>query len=207
MGKKQKQSGSVPNRAIYSRLSYLYQAAAYIQSQGLQSQNPQSQSSPEAAEQAQPHSEDRSQPPTEQGQPELHKDIHAVTARRLLSDLRAASLKTQIRLDPSVKRTVCKYCDTLLIEGASCRSSVENRSRGGRKPWADVLVVKCGTCGGEKRFPVSAARQKRRPFRGEGVEGDVGGEGGEGLAEGKKGAPMKGEEAVPVRRKEEAAGE
>lgn len=192
MGKKQ--SGSVPNRAIYSRLSYLYQAAAYLQSQGLQSQGP-----PTAVEQAQPQNENHSEPPNEQGKrPGPQGDIHAITSRLLLSDLRAASLKTQIRLDPSIKRTVCKYCDTLLVEGASCRSSIENRSKGGRKPWADVLVMRCGTCGGEKRFPVSAARQKRRPFRGEHAEGKGGGEEMERL--------VKEKEGVPVRGNEEAAG-
>ena len=167
MGKKQ--PGSVPNKAIYSRLSYLYQAAAYLQSQGLSQVTRQDQPSP--------HAETGNQPQEPRG------DIHSITSRRLLSDLRAASLKTQIRLDPSVKRTVCKYCDTLLVEGASCRSFVENKSKGGRKPWADVLVMKCGTCGGEKRFPVSKERQRRRPFRGQDKEGKTG----EGLAEGKSG--------------------
>lgn len=155
MGKKQ--SGSVPNRVIYSRLSYLYQAAAYLQSQGVSETVEQPQ--PPRSEDGQPHPQTRGEPEKRRG------DIHAVASRRLLSDLRAASLKTLIRLDPAVKRTVCKYCDTLLVEGVSCHSSIENKSKGGRKPWADVLVMRCGTCGGEKRFPVSAARQKRRPLR------------------------------------------
>lgn len=173
MGKKQ--SGSIPNKAIYSRLSYLYQAAACLRSQGVS----------ETAEQPQPSQTGRGQPHSETREEthELCGDIHAITSRRLLSDLRAASLKTQIRLDPAVKRTVCKYCDTLLVEGVSCHSSVENKSKGAKKPWADVLVLRCRTCGGEKRFPVSAARQKRRPFRDGKHQGEA------------KGAPHK----VPLR--------
>ncbi|SPO00008.1 uncharacterized protein DNG_02860 [Cephalotrichum gorgonifer] len=164
-----KQSGSVPNRAIYSRLSYLYQAAAYLGSQA-----------PPSADSGHPRAlgswdESQAGPGAQDQTREPHKDIHATASRRLLSDLRAVSLKTQIRIDPSIKRTICKYCDTLLVEGTSCTSSVENRSRGGKKPWADVLVMKCGTCGREKRFPISAARQKRRPFREGEVKGDVDG--------------------------------
>ncbi|RYP86163.1 hypothetical protein DL769_000775 [Monosporascus sp. CRB-8-3] len=64
-----------------------------------------------------------------------------------------------------MKHTICKYCDTLLVEGHTSTSFVENQSKGGKKPWADVLVVKCNTCGGLKRFPVQAPRQKRRPIR------------------------------------------
>lgn len=64
-----------------------------------------------------------------------------------------------------MKHSICKYCDSLLIEGETSSSVVENKSKGGQKPWADVLVVKCHTCEGVKRFPAQAPRQKRRPMR------------------------------------------
>lgn len=174
-----KQTGSVPNKAIYSRLSYLYQAAAYLQSQQLPSTTTQ------AGGQTQDPSNSESDAKRQQG---AQRDIRSAASRRLLSDLRAASLKTQIRIDPAVKRTVCKYCDSLLVEGVSCKSSVENKSKGGRKPWADVLVVRCGTCGGEKRVPVSAGRQRRRGERGGGKM--------EGVVEVRGGKQVKGGEEV-----------
>ncbi|OAA62503.1 RNAse P, Rpr2/Rpp21 subunit [Niveomyces insectorum RCEF 264] len=86
-------------------------------------------------------------------------------ARRLLTQMRAVARKTNMRLRPDVKHRVCKYCDTLLVEGATCVSTVENPSRNGRKPWADVLVVACRTCGRARRYPVTAPRQPRRPHR------------------------------------------
>lgn len=143
-------------------------------------------------------------------------------SRKLLAEMRRVALKMQIRLDPSVKRTICKYCDTLILparEGADwegttattnatsdtttttssptisnsklehieiesyggskshdsntrARTSVgtgniyvENKSRGGRKPWADVIVVECFTCGRSRRFPVNAPRQLRKHLR------------------------------------------
>jgi ribonuclease P protein subunit RPR2 len=56
---------------------------------------------------------------------------------------------------------VCRGCDTLLVEGVSCATAVENPSRGGRKPWAALLVRTCGTCGRAKRYPL-AGRQETR---------------------------------------------
>jgi hypothetical protein len=51
----------------------------------------------------------------------------------------------------------------MLVPGASCTTRLENRSRGGKKSWADVLVVVCLGCGIEKRFPVGM--EERRDAR------------------------------------------
>ncbi|KAK4165802.1 RNAse P Rpr2/Rpp21/SNM1 subunit domain-containing protein [Cladorrhinum sp. PSN259] len=85
--------------------------------------------------------------------------------RRLAADLRAVSLKTRIRLNPAVKRTICKFCDSVLIDGQSCLTTIENKSKGGKKPWADNIVRKCHTCGKERRYPVCAPRTKRKTDR------------------------------------------
>ncbi|KAI1452130.1 Rpr2-domain-containing protein [Annulohypoxylon moriforme] len=148
--------GNVPNRPIYSRISYLYQAAAYLashdESQGSSNVPP----TPEGVE--------KNITLLEKQTSHAHHSKHAFS-RRLITDLRSTSLKSQIRLSPTMKHTICKFCDTLLIEGETSSSVVENKSKGSKKPWADVLVVKCHTCGGVRRFPVQAPRQKRRPIR------------------------------------------
>ncbi|OTA76889.1 hypothetical protein M434DRAFT_49314, partial [Hypoxylon sp. CO27-5] len=150
---KSKGPGSVPNRPIYSRISYLYQAAAYLASQsGLKEPNA-----------VTPASEGTGQKISEETTCIPHSKY--ALSRRLITDLRSSSLKSQIRLSPAMKHTICKFCDSLLIEGETSSSIVENKSKGGKKPWADVLVVKCNACGGVKRFPVQAPRQKRRPVR------------------------------------------
>jgi ribonuclease P protein subunit RPR2 len=138
---KSKANGSVPNRHLYSRLSYLHQAATFLGSQVGSTEDPKSEHGL-AADQS-----------------------RLKLARHLLTDLRATSLKSQIRVSPGIKHTICKFCDALLIEDERSTSVVENKSKGGKKPWADVLVVKCNTCGGARRFPVQAPRQKRRPQR------------------------------------------
>ncbi|KAI0545072.1 RNAse P Rpr2/Rpp21/SNM1 subunit domain-containing protein [Xylaria curta] len=137
---KTKAAGSVPNKHLYSRLSYLHQAAALLGSHMGNTDGSKSES-----------------PAADQSRLKL--------ARHLLTDLRATSLKSQIRLSPAMKHTICKFCDTLLIEGETSTSVVENKSKHGKKPWADVLVVKCNSCHGVKRFPIQTQRQKRRPHR------------------------------------------
>ena len=141
---KQKAPSKISNRATFSRMSYLYQAASYLATAEVQKL------------------------PAEDKVTSNNEDSGGRNmARRLVSDMRAVGLKTQVRIDPNIKQSVCKYCDTLLLEGQTCTSFVENKSKNGKKPWADVLVIRCKTCTREKRFPasVSAIRQKRRHLR------------------------------------------
>jgi ribonuclease P protein subunit RPR2 len=60
---------------------------------------------------------------------------------------------------------MCKSCNTVLIPGRTVSQTIENPSKGGRKPWADVLVVTCLICGGKKRFPVGATKQLKKHKR------------------------------------------
>lgn len=86
-------------------------------------------------------------------------------SRHLISQLRSVSLKGQIRLSQAMKHSICKRCDSLLVPGSTSSTRVENKSRGGKKPWADVLIVTCHSCSAVKRFPVGGKRQRRRPLR------------------------------------------
>lgn len=155
----------VPNRASYCRLSFMYQAASLLAAVSAD----QSKTSDQAVSRktnTDIHMEDDGD---NISNPNAEKHRTATQTRnlshRLLADFRSVSLKSQIRVSPAMKRTICKFCDTLLVEGQSCTSTVENASKGGRKPWADVLVIKCHTCHHAKRFPVNAPRQPRRPLR------------------------------------------
>jgi RNase P subunit RPR2 len=154
--------GGVQNKAIYSRISFLQQAAVTLSSIHLEAlDSGVSASSTEFSKSSQHGA--MSEGPT------LAKSPLQGMSRRLATDLRAVSLKTRIRLKPEVKRTICKYCDSVLIDGETCTAIIENKSKGGKKPWADILVRKCNTCGGEKRYPVSAPRTKRKTERGVGA--------------------------------------
>ena len=141
--KTSKGTSSVPNKALHSRVSYLYQAAVYL-----------------ATKQQHSRGSELATPLTPQTNSPLEP-----ASRRLVTDLCLVSRKVQMRMSPAMKHSICKNCDTILIDGSTCTNKLENKSKGGRKRWADVLVRKCNTCGFEKRFPIGAERQKRRPHR------------------------------------------
>lgn len=157
----------VQNRPMYSRISFLYQAATYLAEAGKPGPSFAHTNLP-AATHPNAHTEhdDHKDDTDHDGNSTPTTTTTQALSRKLLTDLRSVTLKTQIRIAPDIKRTICKHCDTLLVEGQTCTSTVENKSKGSRKPWADVLTIKCHTCSRQKRFPVSAQRQKRRPLRG-----------------------------------------
>lgn len=140
-------SAKVPNKAVHSRVSFLFQAASYLAT-------------------SQPSDKD-----IEQSTKQAAARVETVEAtpnpisRRLASDLRSVTLKAQLRISPQMKQAICKNCDTILIDETTCTSEVENKSKGGKKSWADVLARKCNTCGVVKRYPLTAPRQKRRHLR------------------------------------------
>ena len=150
---KSKPQTSVANRHIYSRASFCYQAATYL-AQATKPKEHDSESN--FAGQKQHGTADTAA---------LAKRATENMSRQMISDMRAISLKVQIRQSPDLKRTMCKICDSLLIEGQSCLSMVENHSKGGKKPWADVLVIQCLTCKNVKRIPIGAQKQKRKQAR------------------------------------------
>ncbi|KUJ23472.1 Rpr2-domain-containing protein [Mollisia scopiformis] len=139
----------VPNKAVHSRVSFLFQAASYLATQ---------HSEPSGTKQTAAEASETLEKPAE-------KVATRPLSRRLASDLRSVTLKAQLRISPQMKRKICKNCDTILIDESTCMNELENKSKGGKKPWADILARKCNTCGVVKRYPLSAQRQKRRHLR------------------------------------------
>jgi len=160
--------GNIPNKILHSRISYLYQAATYLSA----AQQPHSDSKPVSTKDSSMATSKDSETESERvmatDSSKLTTSSQAAyrpSSRRLISDLRSVTLKGQVRISPAMKQSICKKCDTLLIDGSTCTNEVENKSRGGKKPWADVLVRRCHICSLEKRFPMAAKRQPRRPHR------------------------------------------
>lgn len=186
---KDKSKAGVPNKHLHARISYLQQAATYlnagqdspkksgqnenpdvpaahIRGKGTSNETPSTKSLepaspqrdgirvPEHATKPDGTEELTFESPTFGGLPLLLSSHMAQVAR-----------KSQIRLHSSIKHATCKRCTTPLVEGRTCTKSIENQSRGGRKPHADVLVVTCLVCGASKRWPVGAKRQQRKTAR------------------------------------------
>ena len=154
--KASKKSGSVPNKALHSRVSYLYQAATYLATQ--------QQHSGTATKSVKRTNQDTSEDHPEVGM-KVSDEQYQVISRRLVADLRSVSLKVQMRMSPAMKHSICKNCGTLLIDGPTCCSEIENKSAGGKKAWADMLVRTCNICGFVRRFPLAMERQKKRAIR------------------------------------------
>lgn len=183
---KAKAQKGLAQKHLHSRISYLYQAATYLARVADQSEartpcpndeNPK-ESEPggelqcavaafEAASDKGPllsPAEQEDRMPKIDSKDKRASDDSALS-RQLVTHLRAASLKGQIRLSPAMKHTICKRCSILLVPGSTSTTYIENSSRGGKKPWADVLVTTCTACGTAKRFPVGAKNQLRRESR------------------------------------------
>lgn len=166
-------SKGIQHKHLHSRISYLYQAATYLSlhthetGKQLSAQAPPAAIPPAAADSVthDTTAESDGQQPQPLGTPRKLS-----LARLYASHLRDVSLKSQIRLSPDIKRSLCRRCNTVLIPQVTSTSRVENHSRGGKKPWADVLVVRCNACRAEKRFPTGSKRQKRRTERVDQVE-------------------------------------
>ncbi|CAI7617775.1 unnamed protein product [Penicillium bialowiezense] len=148
---------------IRARLDYLHQAAIYLQGKSIPEDSErlsQASRDPQLRQEAQINScpsgtsnELKAKQPTLPASQE--------TAEGPLGNLSRTSMKTQIRLPVTFKRSLCKRCATLLTLGVTCSHEIRNESRGGKKPWADVLIVRCLPCGAEKRFPQTDKRAKK----------------------------------------------
>ncbi|KAK9322534.1 RNAse P Rpr2/Rpp21/SNM1 subunit domain-containing protein [Lipomyces orientalis] len=120
---------SLKNRDQYLRTSFLYQASVLMANSA--------STSPDLAESA--------------------TSATAPLSRFYASQMKSVARKGVIRLDPNIKRSICKRCDTVLIPGRTCAIAIENGSVN-TVPHADVLTHTCKVCGGQKRFPVGQNR-------------------------------------------------
>lgn len=139
-------SKHIPNKHIHARLSYLHQAASYL-SRVLD----------------EPYLGAKEKAVASVDERAAKEYSHHAQSRHLISQLRAVSLKAQIRLSSQMKHTLCKRCNSLLVAGRTSNEEVMNESKEGRKPQADVLVVRCDFCGTVKRFPVGQSRESKTP--------------------------------------------
>ncbi|KAH8705604.1 RNAse P Rpr2/Rpp21/SNM1 subunit domain-containing protein [Talaromyces proteolyticus] len=156
---------------IRARLTYLQKAATYIYSKQqdfkpgthteeteCENTTPKTSISTQSPCQA-PEEENRDQEPATASLP--NPTIRYCLPRQYISHMRGVSRKTQQRLSIETKRTFCKRCDLILIPGVTCTEEIQNASKDRKKPWADVLVIRCSGCETEKRFPQSDRRSKK----------------------------------------------
>jgi ribonuclease P protein subunit RPR2 len=179
MAKAKAQGGvkRVQNRHCYSRIAFLHQAAQHLASKQLLSepevispgtevvdipsvtQNTDKQTQTVAS--ASPTVVGKSSDQT----PSVHATDGFGLSRRFASHILAVSRKASIKASREMKRSICKRCCSILIPGQTADYQVENKSRGGHKSCADIMLVTCSACGFEKRYPFGAQGQPRKKDR------------------------------------------
>ncbi|KAL4923563.1 ribonuclease P Rpr2/Rpp21/SNM1 subunit [Aspergillus undulatus] len=161
--KGKKGSGGGMNSHVRARINYLFKAAAHLQSAA---------TSRKSLEAAAKNREDEDEVMADLAHPlpttsatksaaQTHAEYHPQLARTCISQMRGVSQKSQLRLPVEQKRSFCKRCDTLLVLGTNCTQETRNPSRGARKPWAEIRIVRCNICGTEKRFPQTYKRSRK----------------------------------------------
>ena len=186
---KTKNKGGIPNKHLHARIAYLQQAVTYLSTKDQNSTSFDTSSTSKIEDGgggSKPTPEDESSQrlkharagdlddDNQKAAEPLTKPQSGGLPLYLTGHLTQVARKSQIRLQTSVKHSICKRCGTVLVERSTSSKFVENLSKGGKKTHADVLVVECGTCGTQKRWPVGAQRQGKKSKRGTSGEEDSG---------------------------------
>ncbi|KAF1355194.1 RNAse P Rpr2/Rpp21/SNM1 subunit domain-containing protein, partial [Delphinella strobiligena] len=140
----------VPNKHVHARIAYLNKVATYLALQ----------QSPKTAENTSENANDGVSKAVSVENTNMKGLPYLFT-----SHLRAVSRKSQISLSHDMKRSLCKVCSAPLVPGQTSAVHMQNASKGGKKPWANIQVIRCLNCDTNKRFPLGALRQRNKSER------------------------------------------
>ncbi|KAF9050259.1 RNAse P Rpr2/Rpp21/SNM1 subunit domain-containing protein [Panaeolus papilionaceus] len=148
MAKKQKDEipnvNAIPNRDVVQRLNFLYQASVYLQSL------------PQTSDEHSVRGRSADDMVVEEKEPVIKDQKRRKCQRKTTSDLARTYIQTMkvvgqkatIKLDPSIKRSICSHCDTALIVGSSANLRVKKSSA-----HRHLLVYTCLHCDSRKTIP------------------------------------------------------
>ncbi|KAJ4483826.1 RNAse P Rpr2/Rpp21/SNM1 subunit domain-containing protein [Lentinula aciculospora] len=141
MGKKSRNDipnpSSVSNRDVIQRLNFLYQASVYLD-------NVQSSSTT-------PSHDDSSSRKFKDKQNKRKKVVKLKDlSRSYIETMKSVGTKTTVQLDPSVKRTLCKGCNTVLVPGSTASMRTKKSSTHGHS-----MVYTCTSCEYVYRIPAA----------------------------------------------------
>ncbi|KAF7969067.1 hypothetical protein HWV62_28419 [Athelia sp. TMB] len=127
-------ASGVANRDILQRLSFLYQASVYL---AAAAPHPAPIPSDPQPKEITPKAKRRKRPVLST----------ADLARSYVRSMRAVGQKTTTKMDPSVKRTLCGGCSTVLLPGTATVRVKPMRSHG------HGVTYTCAACGTARRIP------------------------------------------------------
>ncbi|KAG4305124.1 hypothetical protein PORY_001294 [Pneumocystis oryctolagi] len=127
-----KESRIVSQQEFYARFSFLYQAANIYTTYSILNQNKY-----------------------------VDKTIQSelALAKFYINTAKKVAQKAILKINPSIKRTLCRRCDTVLLPSITSSIEIENLSKN-NKNIADIIVVTCNFCNTQKRYPVLKTNTK-----------------------------------------------
>ncbi|KAI0744090.1 RNAse P Rpr2/Rpp21/SNM1 subunit domain-containing protein [Daedaleopsis nitida] len=143
MGKKDKNQepvanlNGVANRDIIQRINFLYQASTYLNSISTPSTSTVS-----------PRPKGKGKGKSRKKSTIRHPRDTGELSRCYVGSMRIVGQKAMVRMDPSIKRTLCKQCDTVLMPGSTATVRVKPLHSHGH-----VVVYTCLTCNTSRRIP------------------------------------------------------
>ncbi|KZV67191.1 Rpr2-domain-containing protein [Peniophora sp. CONT] len=152
MAKKSRQDeppnpSSVANRDMLQRLNFLYQASAFLQTAAFSSAQLPTGSKQGDVSQAGTSALGSSKQAQDTRKRKRLLNTSDIS-RSYVHDMRQVAQKTTIRMDPSVKRSVCRRCDAILIPGVTSRTRI-----GPSGPHGHGLFTSCLSCKVIRRIP------------------------------------------------------
>ncbi|ESK92048.1 ribonuclease p 21kda subunit [Moniliophthora roreri MCA 2997] len=128
---------NVANRDIMHRLNFLYQASVYLNSIDDSGSSSQKQPTPDVTQKSNRQKKRKSR---RAGPKNL--------AKSYIDTMKLVSTKTIVRMDPSIKRTLCKGCSTVLMPGSTATVRIKASSSHGH-----VMTYTCTECRTSRRIP------------------------------------------------------
>ncbi|RIB24048.1 RNAse P Rpr2/Rpp21/SNM1 subunit domain-containing protein [Gigaspora rosea] len=124
MGKKT-EPGQVLHRELYQRMNFLYQAATLMTT--ITTSAPTNTST------------------------NTKKSLIPLS-RFYISTMKSIGTKQVLRIDPSIKRTLCKRCDSVLLPGVTSQIRIKSKP----EPQLQMMCTQCGTARG---YPIRKGYQ------------------------------------------------
>ncbi|OSX66023.1 hypothetical protein POSPLADRAFT_1133002 [Postia placenta MAD-698-R-SB12] len=131
----------VANRDILQRLNFLYQASTYLNSIA-----PHPTDEPITNYMGEPLTcKERK---TEMRRQQRHPATTSDLSRSYVKSMKIIGQKATVRMDPSVKRTICKKCNTVMVSGTTADVRIRTSPVHGH-----VVCYICKSCSTSRRIP------------------------------------------------------
>ncbi|CAG8482597.1 12845_t:CDS:2 [Dentiscutata heterogama] len=146
MGKKN-EPGQVIHRELYQRMNFLYQAATLMTTITTSSTTTLAQTNNSINPESifyDMNELDKSRKNSSINSSTNTKKSLIPLSRFYISTMKSIGTKQVLRIDPSIKRTLCKKCESVLIPGVTSRIRIKSKP----EPQLQVMCTQCGTTRG-----------------------------------------------------------